>query len=346
MNRRAFTLIELLVVIAIIAILIALLLPAVQSAREAARRTQCVNNLKQIGLAIHNYEGSIRSYPLGTIAAPWPSDPNLSQGNYRWGALACLTPFLEQSGIFNSLNFSFPLYGESVPVLSSQVYPANTSVVNTMVGMFLCPSDNMQRLTTADGFLGGVGRQFAPTNYQFCAGSGSSGGDVTIADGVFREDLVTRNQDVIDGLSNTAFASESILGIGGVRTIVVGTVIPDPNVMFASVTWEGSAIASVTASSCLSPVSYSPNRLFTWADGSLSQGLYNHYYPPNSPYLDCIVGISGVNDGWKAARSRHPGGANVLFGDGSVHFVKNSISVIVWMGLGTRAGGEVVSLDQ
>jgi prepilin-type processing-associated H-X9-DG protein len=102
----------------------------------------------------------------------------------------------------------------------------------------------------------------------------------------------------------------------------------------------------VTATSCLSPVSYSPNRLFTWADGSLSQGLYNHHYPPNSLYIDCIVGISGVNDGWKAARSRHSGGVNVLFGDGSVHFVKNSINVTIWMGLGTRAGREVVSFDQ
>jgi prepilin-type N-terminal cleavage/methylation domain-containing protein/prepilin-type processing-associated H-X9-DG protein len=346
MNRRAFTLIELLVVIAIIAILIALLLPAVQSAREAARRTQCTNNLKQLGIAVHNYEGSIGCYPLGTIAAVWPSDPKLSQGNYRWGALAFLTPYLEQTSVFNSLNFSFPLYGEAVPVLSSQVYPANTTTVNVMVLEFLCPSDRMERLTTADGFLGGAGRQFAPTNYQFCAGSGASGGDVTTADGVFQQDLITRNQGVTDGLSNTAFTSESLLGSGGVRTITVGSVLPNPNVMFASVTWEGSAPASVNTTSCLQPVSYSPNRLFTWADGSLSQGLYNHYYPPNTLYLDCICGFQGVNDGWKAARSLHPGGVNVLYGDGSVHFVKNSINNTLWMGIGTRAGGEIATADQ
>jgi prepilin-type N-terminal cleavage/methylation domain-containing protein/prepilin-type processing-associated H-X9-DG protein len=345
-SRRGFTLIELLVVIAVIAVLIALLLPAVQSAREAARRAQCINNLKQIGIAIHNYEGSIGSFPLGTIAAAWPSDPKLSPGNYRWGALACLSPFVEQAGLFNALNFSFPLFGEPIPVLSSQVYPANRTGVNTMIGLFLCPSDRMDRLTTADGFLGGEGRQFAPTNYQFCCGSGSNGGDVTTADGVFREDVITRNADVTDGLSNTAFASESLLGIGGVRTFAVGSIYPDPNVLFASVSWNGSAVASVTPSTCLSPVSYSPNRLFTWADGSLSQGLYNHYYPPNSLNIDCIVGIRGVNDGWKAARSRHPGGANVLFGDGSVHFAKNSINAGVWTGMGTRAGGEVLSLDQ
>src|ERR1700734_903350 len=96
-RRRAFTLIELLVVIAIIAILIALLLPATQAAREAARRIQCTNNLKQLGLALHNYEGTYGGYPLGTINAAWPVDPTIPSGNYRWGTLAFLTPFLEQT---------------------------------------------------------------------------------------------------------------------------------------------------------------------------------------------------------------------------------------------------------
>jgi prepilin-type N-terminal cleavage/methylation domain-containing protein/prepilin-type processing-associated H-X9-DG protein len=346
MRRRAFTLIELLVVIAIIGILIALLLPAVQSAREAARRAQCTNNLKQLGIATHNYEGPIGSYPLGTIAAVWPGDPTLSPGNYRWGALAFLTPYLEQTAVFNALNFLFPMYGPGTTNPPGQIYPPNYTSVNTMVALFLCPSDRMERLTTADGFLGGTGRQFAPTNYQFCAGSGSSGGDVTIADGVFRENLITRNQDITDGLSNTAFTSESLLGSGGVRSIAANAGPYDPNVLFASVTWEGSAAASVTTTSCLQPVSYSPNRLFSWADGSYSQGLYNHYYPPNTLYMDCIVGVTGINDGWKAARSRHPGGANVLFGDGSVHYVKNSINVAVWSGIGTRAGGEIANFDQ
>jgi prepilin-type N-terminal cleavage/methylation domain-containing protein/prepilin-type processing-associated H-X9-DG protein len=346
MRRRAFTLIELLVVIAIIGVLIALLLPAVQSAREAALRAQCTNNLKQLGIAIHNYEGSYGSYPLGTIAAVWAGDPTLSPGNYRWGALAFLTPFLEQTAVFNALNFSFPMYGPGTTTPPGQIYPPNYTSLNTMVTLFLCPSDRMQRITTADGFLGGTGRQFTPMNYQFCAGSGSNGGDVTTADGAFYENQITRPQSITDGLSNTAFTSESLLGTGGVRTIFPGTTIPDPNVLFASVTWEGSAVASVTPAACLNPVSYSPNRMFSWADGSYSQGLYNHYYPPNSLYFDCIVGIQGVNDGWKAARSRHPGGANVLYGDGSVHFVKNSISKVVWSGIGTRAGGEIASADQ
>jgi prepilin-type N-terminal cleavage/methylation domain-containing protein/prepilin-type processing-associated H-X9-DG protein len=346
MRRRAFTLIELLVVIAIIAVLIALLLPAVQSAREAARRIQCTNNLKQLGIAIHNYQGSIGTFPLGTIAAAWPLDPTLSPGNYRWGALAFLTPFLEQTSVFNSLNFSFPMYGPATTTPPGQIYPPNYTSLNTMVTLFLCPSDRMERLTTADGFLGGTGRQFASMNYQFCAGSGSSGGDVTAPDGVFLENTVTWPQSVTDGLSNTAFTSESLLGSGGVRTVLPNAGFPDPNVLFASVTWQGTAVASVTSAACLNPVSYSPNRMFAWADGSYSQGLYNHYYTPNSTYLDCIVGFQGVNDGWKAARSRHPGGANVLYGDGSVHFVKNSINNLVWAGIGTRAGGEVATDTQ
>ena len=95
-----------------------------------------------------------------------------------------------------------------------QIYPPNYTSLNTMVTLFLCPSDRMERITTADGFLGGTGRQFAPTNYQFCAGSGSSGGDVTTADGVFLENIIIPPQAITDGLSNTAFTSESLLGIG------------------------------------------------------------------------------------------------------------------------------------
>src|SRR5207302_7339209 len=100
-----FSLIELVVVIAIIGVLVALLLPAVQAAREAARRMQCTNNLKQLGIALHNYEGTITCFPLATIVAAWPGDPTLPVGNYRWGTLAYLTPFLEQTNVFNCLNF-------------------------------------------------------------------------------------------------------------------------------------------------------------------------------------------------------------------------------------------------
>ena len=140
--RRGFTLIELLVVIAIISVLIALLLPAVQSAREAARRLQCTNNLKQIGLALQNYEGTYGGYPPGFIVGIWPPDPALPAAYYRWGVLAFLTPYLEQTNVFNSLNFSFPIYSPTDPSTGfTPIFPANTTAVATLVGLFLCPSD-------------------------------------------------------------------------------------------------------------------------------------------------------------------------------------------------------------
>jgi prepilin-type N-terminal cleavage/methylation domain-containing protein/prepilin-type processing-associated H-X9-DG protein len=344
MRRRAFTLIELLVVIAIIAVLIALLLPAVQAAREAARRIQCISNLRQLGIATYNYEGSIGCFPLATIVALWPGDLTLPAGNYRWGTLAYLTPFLEQTSVFNSLNFSYPLYGQSTSTPPSQVYPPNLTAVNVMVSIFLCPSDRMQRITTSDGFYGGTGRQFASMNYQFCAGSGSNGGDTSsAADGVFRINTVTRVQDVLDGLSNTAIATESLLGIGGVRSYAPNAIAWDPNTLDVAVAWNGTPAATITQAACNAPISIGPNRMSVWVDGNLSQGMYNHALTPNSPQLDCLITFNSISYGWKAARSRHPGGANVLLGDGSVSFVKNSINGAVWAAVGSRAGGEIVT---
>jgi prepilin-type processing-associated H-X9-DG protein len=318
----------------------------VQSAREAARRAQCTNNLKQLGLALHNYEGTYGGYPLGSILAPWPFDPTIPAGNYRWGVLAFLTPYLEQTAVFNSLNFSFPLYGASVPVLSSPVYPANATSVNVMVALFLCPSDRGERLTTADGFLGGPGRQFAPSNYHFCDGSGVNSGDPTAGDGVFLINVMTRPPTITDGLSNTAFGGESLLGPAGVRNFSPQAVASDPNLLVSQVTWQGSPATTINASNCLAPSTLGPVRQAVWVDGTYSYGLYNQYYPPNSRQLDCIVTFNSINYGWKASRSWHPGGANLLLGDGSVRFAKNSVNPAIWQAMGSRAGGEIASLDQ
>ena len=172
-----FTLIELLVVIAVIAVLIALLLPGVQAAREAARRMQCTNNLKQIGLALHNYHASWNSFPVGFLYAYQGVLPNSSPSQYRWSALAQMAPFLEQANLFNALNFDFPI--AHMPTDKSALFwpyfEANTTVMATHVAMFVCPSDGGPPPAVGTG----------PTNYAFCSGDGSNGGDATNADGVF-----------------------------------------------------------------------------------------------------------------------------------------------------------------
>ena len=172
-GRTGFTLIELLVVIAIIAVLIALLLPAVQSAREAARRIQCVNNLKQIGIALHNYHASVGSFPVGFLYATKSVPATTSPLQYRWSALAQMTPYLEQANLANALNFNFPVAYKPPPgALFWPFYPANTTVMATHVSMFLCLSDSALAPMVGSG----------PVSYAFCAGTGLGGGDATHAD--------------------------------------------------------------------------------------------------------------------------------------------------------------------
>jgi prepilin-type processing-associated H-X9-DG protein len=293
---------------------------------------------------MHNYEGPYNGFPPGTIYAAWPGDPSIPPGNYRWGVLAFLTPFLEQTAVFNALNCSFPVYGVPTTTPPSQVYPANRTVVNLMIATFLCPSDRGARITTPDGFVGGTGREFSPTNYHFCAGSGVGGGDVNIADGIFGLNSLCRMQDISDGLSNTALGSETLIGPGGARSYAPNAIGWDPYSVYGQVASQGTVAASVTPEACANPVSIGPLRMAIWVDGSISYGMYNHHYPPNPKQMDCLITLNAVAHGWKAARSRHPGGANLLIADGSVRFGKDSTDPAVWMALGSRAGGEIATL--
>jgi prepilin-type N-terminal cleavage/methylation domain-containing protein/prepilin-type processing-associated H-X9-DG protein len=330
-RRQAFTLIELLVVIAIIAVLIALLLPAVQAAREAARRMQCTNNLKQLGLALQNYHSSWNSFPVGFLYAYQGVLSISSPLQYRWSVLAQMSPQLEGTNLFNALNFNFPIAHMPTggPTPFWPYFPANTTVMATTVSLFLCPSDGAPPPTEATG----------PTNYAFCSGNGANGGDATNSNGVFVLGPAKSIASVTDGSSQTVAASEQLLGIAGPYSQTTSTPVPVP--------WAR-AMARVVAGPLTDPAcalagdGWLLNKGSSWWDGNYQNALYNHYLPPNATRPDCIV---YHNPGWKAARSLHPGGVNVLYCDGHVVFAKDSINLSIWQAVSTRAGGEVVSAD-
>jgi prepilin-type N-terminal cleavage/methylation domain-containing protein len=336
---RGFTLIELLVVIAIISVLIALLLPAVQSAREAARRAQCTNNLKQLGIALHNYHDTIGCFPFGLIVLP-PNNPMVlsgftHQGHYRWSVLAELTPFLEQTNVFNALNLSLPIFDPTnAPI------PQNVTVYATSVQTFLCPSDG--------GSQSPIVPPYTPSNYMACNGDGVLGGgfagpDPSFGkpDGVFYFNSHTRLAEITDGSSNTALMSESIVG-SGAATSSAPPSSPDPTNIVTLLPGSSPIYQPLSAAECAGASSFYFQRNSAWVQGDFEHSLYTHYMTPNSKTYDCL---RQQYHGWKAARSYHPGGVNVLNGDGSVRFAKDSVSLSAWRGLATRNGGEVISAD-
>jgi prepilin-type N-terminal cleavage/methylation domain-containing protein/prepilin-type processing-associated H-X9-DG protein len=335
-RRKGFTLIELLVVIAIIAVLIGLLLPAVQKVRAAAARIRCANNLKQLGLALHNYEGANGKWPsLYPGTAPQSTAFNYK---YTWSVLAQLNPYLEQTNIYNSMDLTQPMYDAS-----NNITAQNQFAVVQMVSIFLCPADRGQPVSSAYGVS-----NMGPTNYVACHGSGVTGGGYGSpigGDGVFPAVNGIKILDITDGTSNTAAMSESILGDGAE---ISSTQPGDEKVAYKYLGYTGTLPSDGNCAGSPPLWNGYNRRGFTWVSGEARCVSYNHYYTPNSPNFDCIANdptMTYISVGYRAARSRHNGGVNVLLSDGSVRFISDSVWVTTWRALSTRAGGEVLGSD-
>ncbi|NOX57017.1 MAG: DUF1559 domain-containing protein [Planctomycetes bacterium] len=312
MQRRStpegFTLIELLVVIAIIATLIALLLPAVQAAREAARKTQCRNRLKQIGLALHNYEDTHRVFPPGYIYQ-WTSQGN--RCGFGWGTM--ILPFLEQGPFYDQFDFSRPIW-----------HPAHQELVQRRLSVYLCPTDPITEHVFVEMGTPAVER-YAASNYVANFGSPDLDAAPDQSNGVFSRNSATRVRDVRDGLSNTLFIGERVNGVRSrsgtghrpIRNHGKGNLVyhtgTGGHVHFETI-WAGAV-----------------RDLNDPTDDHGHMTLFQTGHTPNSPQTDD-----------RDITAPHSGLALFLMGDGSVQGISTSIDFAVYQALGTRAGGEAV----
>jgi prepilin-type N-terminal cleavage/methylation domain-containing protein len=338
-NRAAFTLIELLVVIAIIAVLVGLLLPAVQKVREAAARTKCANNLKQIGLAMHNCLGIVGTLPPNGIYKYPSGGPSMVTVS-AWSALARILPYIEQENLFRHIDLSIPYADPSMTVVSAQ-----------RVATFVCPSEVNDRGngTGNDGFP----NKHWVLNYAVNCGtwlvfkkSTESGGD-----GAFSSNRGFTALDYPDGLSNT-------LGLAEVKGYTSRIASPQCNTAPPSALPGPGPDQSATFGA--GSVTFSLEGAHKeWVDGKVHETGFTTTFPPNTVVAHVNAGVaydvdfvsasetSLAADTYAAVTSRsyHAGCVNVLLMDGSVRTVTNGISLATWRALGTRAGGDISGAD-
>jgi prepilin-type N-terminal cleavage/methylation domain-containing protein/prepilin-type processing-associated H-X9-DG protein len=373
-RRRGFTLIELLVVIAIIAVLIALLLPAVQAAREAARRIQCTNNLKQLGLGIANYESANNSLPIGMVfnTNVFPcTRPSFGHSCQRTPWFVLMLPFIEQGPLYNAFNASIGTEGplpQGVPL----GFVMNSTVSTTKIPWFQCPSDNSNTFSFAALSAATGGRlpplPWSPTKGNYGVNWGNTDYGQWTTNGayptLYRASPFGVNQSrsgpqlirigsVTDGLSNTQFMSEILQGASDDVRGTVWVAIPGAGSYTTRFTPNGyTDILPIMFPTVIAPGSIPYDNLDNLpTNGSSGVGTSPASLSPGSLCDSQPVQALGCNcqaiEGWEyvGTRSRHPGGVNTLFGDGSVRFMKNSISAVIWVALGTINSGEVISSD-
>lgn len=306
-KREGFTLVELLVVIAIIGVLIALLLPAIQAARESARRTQCFNNSRQLGLGLQMYHDSYGVFP------PGHEETGVDGPSYRhqlsW--LALILPYLEQKNVADLIRRE-----DIDPAMNAHVNPKFIPAGKNLVDTFICPSDP----------VGQNSPDWAPTNYLgnqgiLCNCRGEDCG------GMFGHDTKFRMKDVTDGTSQTIAVAETLKGDLDANTI-------EDNYIFTS-----SANAD-DIDSCQSFPANTADRATIWLGGQPHNNMFSTARPPNDPRVDCKAPNHGCSN--FAARSAHPGGVVVIFADCSAHFLSNDLTETTMQALGTRSAEDIV----